>query len=159
DSLMGVNQRAADDTVHQIELFQRRVLLLLGSITLGVIAFASFLAWKVSRLVTRQDDRIVHSAELLEARNRELDAFARRVAPDLGWSLNVINLSVAAVSEYVPSQETLATLYRGVRQMHALIQDLLTLSRIDQVLSGAVAETTAIALNLEEELGPKVRNT
>jgi signal transduction histidine kinase len=158
DSLIDVNRRAADDAVPQIELFQRRVLLLLGSITLGVIAFASFLAWKVTRLLIGQDDQIVHSAELMEARNRELDAFAGRVAHDLGGSLNVINLSVAAVSQYVPNQEKLATLYRGVRQMHALIQDLLTLSRIDHVLSGAVAETTAIALTLEEELGPKVRN-
>ena len=68
DSLIGVNRRAADDAVHQIELFQRRILFLLGSITLAIIAFASFLAWKVTRLLSRQDGQIVHSAELLEVK-------------------------------------------------------------------------------------------
>ena len=158
DSLIEVNQRAAGDAVREIEVLQRRALLLLGFITLGAIAFASFLAWKVTRLVIRQDDQIALAAELLEARNRELDAFAGRVAHDLGGSLNVINLSVAAVSQYVPNQEKLTTLYRGVHQMHALIQDLLTLSRIDHVLSDAVAKTPAIAHMLEDDLGPKVRN-
>jgi signal transduction histidine kinase len=158
DRLIEVNGRAADAAVREIELLQRRSLLALAAITLGVIAFASFLAWKVTRLVIRQDDEIVRGAELLEARNRELDAFAGRVAHDLGGSLNVINLSVAAVSKYVPDQERLATLHRGVRQMHELIQDLLALSRIDHVLSGSVAETTAIAGMLEQELGPKVRS-
>jgi signal transduction histidine kinase len=158
DSLIGVNRQAANDAVREIEVFQRRSLFLLGAITLGVIGFASFLAWKVTRLVARQDDEVVHGAEVLEARNRELDAFAGRVAHDLGGSLNVISLSAAALSQYVPDQARLATLHRGVRQMHALIQDLLALSRIDHVLSGAVAETTAIARTLEEELEPKVRN-
>jgi signal transduction histidine kinase len=157
DGLIEVNRQAADDAVREIQLFQRRALFLLGSIALGVTAFASFLAWKVTRLVIRQDDQIVRSAELLETRNRELDAFAGRVAHDLGGYLNVINLSAIALSQYVPDQNKLGTLYRGVRKMHALIQDLLTLSRIDHVPSGAVADTTAIALMLEEELGPKIR--
>jgi signal transduction histidine kinase len=158
DRLIEVNGRAADAAVREIELFQRRSLLALGAITLGVIAFASFLAWKVTRLVARQHDEIVRGTQLLEARNRELDAFAGRVAHDLGGSLNVINLSVAAISKYVPDQERLAMLHRGVRQMHELIQDLLALSRIDHVLAGSLAETTAVAGMLEEELGPKVRN-
>jgi signal transduction histidine kinase len=49
-------------------------------------------------------------------------------------------------------------LRRGIDRMDALIRDLLTLSRIDAELAGAVAQTANVALNLQEQLSPKLKS-
>lgn len=65
----------------------------------------------------------------LEERNLELDAFAGRVAHDLRSPLTTISLAVAAPNR-VSEENVNAIFHRAIKRMEAIIQDLLTLSRI-----------------------------
>jgi signal transduction histidine kinase len=92
---------------------------------------------------------------LLEDRNRELDAFAGRVAHDLRGPLTAINLAASDKWESA-NVVTSAVFRRGVRQMESIIQDLLTLSRISAQVADATCETVNVSAFAEEDLRPNV---
>jgi signal transduction histidine kinase len=95
------------------------------------------------------------AARQLEDQNRELDAFAGRVAHDLRGPLSAINL--ATFDQGAPNQERTSAIFRrGVKQMETIIQDLLMLSRVSATTSGARCEAAAVIGSAEEDLRPKV---
>jgi signal transduction histidine kinase len=113
----------------------------------------------VTRTISRREQQIESNALALENRNRELDAFAGRVAHDLRGPLNTIKLSGSLMAEQVPAEpRTAMILQRGVVQMEQLIEDLLTLSRLDSEAIGRVARTTAAVAAVEEDLQRAVRD-
>jgi signal transduction histidine kinase len=122
-----------------------------------VIPNQVFTVWWVCGMVRREHQSAM-GVIVLEERNRELDAFAGRVAHDLRGPLAAINLSAAVLSQHVPQTTgAYAGLQRGVARMEALIADLLTLSRISAQLPKAATLTSTIGPALEEDLGPKVK--
>jgi signal transduction histidine kinase len=98
------------------------------------------------------------SAELLEERNRDLDAFAGRVAHDLRGPLTTIGLAASALSPPAQDEGTSAILQRAVTHMETLIQDLLTLSSIGAQFPSAVCETSHVASLAAEELESQVES-
>src|SRR5262249_23308292 len=92
--------------------------------------------------------RSIRAAALsLEARNRELDAFAGRVAHDLRGPLTTIKLAAG----------TSDACRRGVARMEALINDLLTLSRAGGEGLGVVSDVSSVAAAVAEALGANVK--
>ena len=157
--LIGINREASEQSVDQIHTLQRRTLAFIGAMTLIVGLLAAFAAVRSTRIIRRKDDEIARGALLLEARNRELDAFAGRVAHDLRGPLTTVSLSAASLAEQLShGQETIhQTLRRGVARMEAMIRDLLVLSRAEAIIHEAVAQTSRIAQRLEEELEPQAK--
>jgi len=94
------------------------------------------------------------AAQQLEEQNRELDAFAGRVAHDLRGPLTAINL--AAIHQSVPHQERSSAIFRrAVKQMETIIQDLLMLSRVSTKTT-ETSQAAAVIASAEEDLRPKV---
>ena len=86
-----------------------------------------------TRLVREREDVVHRYALALETRNRDLDAFAGRVAHDLRGPLSTINMTVSVLSKRLPAEATAGgVLQRGVARMEAIIEDLLALSRIGE---------------------------
>ncbi len=109
-------------------------------------------------LVSRSAEALQRQARVLESRNRELDAFAGRVAHDLRGPLTTISLSADRLAERLPSDDSaIAILRRGAVRMDELIEDLLALSRIGSQLDEAPCDVARVAASVEEELGPRVR--
>jgi signal transduction histidine kinase len=132
---------------------QRDATILLAGITLGGTALAMMVALWVSRALRRAREKIHRDAALLEERNRELNAFAGRLAHDIRGPLTTIGLSAATLNKDVPQDDkALASMQRAAARMETLIEDLLTLSRIDAQGGEAVADTTEVVGLFEDEL-------
>ena len=158
-ALVAINQVAAADGVVLVESLQTRVVELRFALAGATLAIVVLLGVWVTRAIHRREAQIESHALELENRNRELDAFAGRVAHDLRGPLNTIKLSGSMLAESAPAEtRTGMILQRGVGQMEQLIEDLLELSRLDTQAVGAVAATSAVAAVIEEELGPVVRD-
>src|SRR5262252_10688228 len=158
--LIGINREASEQSVDHIHTLQRRTLAFIGAMTLIVGLLAAFAAVRATRIIRRKDDEIARGALLLEARNRELDAFAGRVAHDLRGPLTTVSLSATRLTHQLSHDEretTYQTLRRGVARMEAIIRDLLVLSRAETMIHEAIAQTSTIAQSLAEELEPQVK--
>jgi signal transduction histidine kinase len=155
--LLKVNRGEADRAAATIHTLQRRSQLFLGGITLSGTLLSLLVAGWLTRLARRRSYEISHWADLLEERNRELDAFAGRVAHDLRGPLTTISLSAAQLARSQKEDGAGEVLRRGVARMETLIRDLLTLSRIDAQAPLAVSEAGAVAACVEEDLRASVR--
>ena len=157
-TLVRINRADADEEMAKVRAAQRESLLFGGIITAAGVALSLLVAALVTRSIQRREDQLRESTALLEQRNRELDAFAGRVAHDLRGPLTTINVAASRLAERAPQEEgTSAVLRRGVSRMEMLIRDLLALSRIDAEADDVTADPAVAAASVAEELGPRVR--
>ncbi|MEO8841021.1 MAG: ATP-binding protein [Kofleriaceae bacterium] len=157
--MVTINQAGADHSLAAIEQLQRDVVELRSVLAGLALIFVIGLGIWVTRTIGRRERQIEHNALALENRNRELDAFAGRVAHDLRGPLNTIKLSGSLLAEQVPDEpRTALILQRGVVQMEQLIEDLLTLSRLDSEAVGQVAQTAAVVALVEDDLQRAARD-
>jgi signal transduction histidine kinase len=158
DSLVEINRQAGARFAANVSREQRTNLISLTSLTLLATLACLVIAWVVIPLVGRRQQEIENHALEMEARNRELDAFAGRVAHDLRGPLTAIGLSASRLSERLPRDGATSILQRGVRRMENVIEDLLMLSRIDAQVPG-LASAEEVAHSVEVELEPLVHET
>jgi len=152
-SLVRLNRVRADQEVSLIHALHRTSVIILALLTVALTAFALLVARFVTRLIRQRESQMREATTLLEERNRELDAFAGRVAHDLRGPLTAINL--AAFAKEATAEES-AVFRRSVSQMETIIQDLLTLSRISAQTTEGRCQTASVAASAEEDLRPKV---
>ena len=155
DALVRLNHAHADSELASIQALQGIAVVVLTLLAVVSTVFAVLTARWVTRLVRQRESQMRDATAQLEEHNRELDAFAGRVAHDLRGPLNAINLAAFAMQGTSDEAPT-AVFRRGVRQMETIIQDLLTLSRISAEIRGASCQTATVAASLEEDLLPKV---
>jgi len=154
--LIDVNHFEADRTVAEIRARQQDAQWRLVGVTLVGIALSLTIAVWTTRLVRRREAQILAMAALLEGRNRELDAFAGRVAHDLRGPLTAAGLAAARLSRSAPQEEgKIAVLRRAVARMDMLIRDLLQLSRVDAVPGGA-CDPSVVAASVVDELRSRI---
>ena len=123
---------------------------------LAAIALTLLLGRWTCRQVTFREDEMARGARRLEARNRELDAFAARVAPDLRGTLTTVNLAMAPLAAKVPRDDrALEILRRGTRKMETLVEDLLVLARVEKLAQGRCDPAAVVAL-VAQDLAPSV---
>jgi signal transduction histidine kinase len=157
DNLLNLNRARANHEVAQVRAIQLRAVVFLAILTVLGTAFAFLTARWMTRLVTAHQTQMDRGLTLLEERNRELDAFAGRVAHDLRGPLTTINLAVSALTSSGDRDEwNAAVLRRAVARMEAMIRDLLTLSRISARVAGAACQTENVAALAGEDLAPLV---
>ena len=155
--LIRINQDEADEAVAWVAGIQRTSTVLL--VILGVVAIALTMVIGVwtTRLVRRGEEDAGRHAALLEARNRELDEFAGRVAHDLRGPLSAISMAGTILAR--PQADvggTVAVLKRGVQRMESLIQDLLALSRVEVDARAGVGDPALVVSQVREELAPRL---
>jgi signal transduction histidine kinase len=130
-ALLAINHARANQEIAQVRALQLDAVIFLAVLTVAWTAFALLTARSATRLITEQELQMRNAMTLLEERNRELDAFAGRVAHDLRGPLTAINLASSALAlRGVVEERDSAIFRRAVARMEAMIEDLLTLSRI-----------------------------
>lgn len=105
-----------------------------------------------TRLVGRREAQMVRYAARLEQQNRELDAFAGRVAHDLRGPLTAMNMAASRMLLEVRDEGGVAPIIkRSIARMERLIHDLLALSRVEAQSRGAICDPAAVAAQVREE--------
>ncbi len=156
-TLVEINHTAADRARERTAHLELSVLGVRSALSAFVLIVTLLAGIWVTRVVVRIQRRLVRNASELEVRNRELDAFAGRVAHDLRGPLNTISLSASMLAERTPDAKTATVMERGIAQMTSLVEDLLALSRVGSMV-GSVARTEPIASALETDLGALVKD-
>jgi signal transduction histidine kinase len=110
----------------------------------------------ITRLLGRREDEVTQMTRRLEERNRELDAFAARVAHDLKGPLAVLSFACDAIVRDGPNERTTSVFRRGVSRMDALIEDLLALSRVDVQTPGVACDPSKVASAVAEDWQARV---
>jgi signal transduction histidine kinase len=156
DELIRINREAAETQVQQVRDLQlsvsnfQTVLMLLG------IGSTLLVAWWTTRLIADRETQLTQYSEMLEDRNRELDAFAGRVAHDLRAPLSNVNLAASQLAQRtVGDTRTFTILQQSVRRMEGLIEDLLALSAVGANPLGKCDPAVAASQVLEDLL-PRV---
>jgi len=155
--LIAINRAGAEDAEGAMRSVQRRAvefrIVLGGCIAIVLILIGMLL----TRVLARNERQLRDNARALEDKNRELDAFAGRVAHDLRGPLSAISVASYLLGERVPQQAKMTGIVqRGVAQMTNLVDELLELSRIG-VTAGATGRTEPVAATIAEELAMRVR--
>lgn len=149
DALVRINRVRVQEQVAAINGLEFETIVVQIVLTVAWTAFALLTARWVIRLV-RDRERQLHE------RNRELDAFAGRVAHDLRGPLTKIYLASSMLDQRKVMPEASAPLRRGVDQMEGIIQDLLTLSRVSALTMNEPCQMADVAAALEEDFRSKV---
>jgi signal transduction histidine kinase len=158
-ALIQLNHEAAQASLARITSLQRSSLLALALLGLTGILIASLMGSWASRLVWRREAESLRYARALEERNKDLDAFAGRVAHDLRGPLTTINLASARLERRVP-EETQASerLRRAVERMEALIEDLLALSRIGSEERQGSCDVSTVVEQVRDDLAGRIES-
>ena len=150
-----INKDAANravDVVRRVQTTtQNRRALLLGI----VLATVALVGGASTRSLGAQLELEGMNRTLAE-RNRDLDAFAGRLAHDLRGPLGSIGLASEVIADRFPdARSTVAVMDRSITQVSNLIDELLMLSRLGAT-PGATAEACAAAVLLGHRLEPLV---
>lgn len=157
--LMQLNRAGAAGALDRLDVLQRNEerlqWMLRGT---GLVALLLFGIWGARR-ITRYERDIAHHATELDARNRDLDAFAGRVAHDLRNALAPIATSVAVLRRSRDSPawilEVVDRTERSSRRAVAIIDALLSFARSARPPEDGEAGALAPAVHgVIEELAP-----
>jgi signal transduction histidine kinase len=156
EDLIAINDRGAAASLSQLSKIRHRLVLtlvLIGLAALIVIAIVG--RWSLQQIARHEDEMLVH-ARWLEAQNRELDAFAGRVAHDIRGGLTTITLAMTPLAAKLPKDDAaLAILRRGAKRMESLVEDLLTLARVEVEARGR-CDPAAVVAQVAQELAPRL---
>jgi signal transduction histidine kinase len=153
--LVAVNRRQADAALARREAIERHARTVATAAQIaGLVGLLLVGAWGFRRVAEEQ--RQVSLVRSLELRNRELDAFAGRVAHDLRNPIGVIALATDALDkgERVDPRTT-ARLHRGVQRVQQLVDDLLALSRAAGELGDATCDAAAVAAKIRDDFAER----
>jgi signal transduction histidine kinase len=155
-TLVEINRIEGDRAVLNIQDAQDVSLRSMMLLTLAGGALSVAVAIYVTRLLGKREDEIMCMTQQLEERNRELDAFAGRVAHDLRGPLTALSFAAERMAVNGSHERASAAHRRGVARMNALIADLLALSRIHDQASRGTCDPSKVASSISEDWRSRV---
>ena len=156
-SLVRIDRVEANEALVTIDALQRSSSLYAVALGLLGVVLSLLVGARVARLVAHREEQLRRNGELLEQRNRDLDAFAGRVAHDLRGPLSTISLATSTLAGETPREKgARASLERGVTRMQSLITDLLALSRVGAEAQRGSADPAAVVASLRDEVDERL---
>jgi signal transduction histidine kinase len=156
DGLIALNDQSATASLRAISMVRRNLLFTLLGIGLAAVASTALLGIWALREVRRREDETNRETEQLEARNRELDAFASRVAHDIRGPLGTLTLAMTPLAAKLPPDDrSLGIFQRGLQRMESLVADLLTLAQVES-LSHGKCDPAQVVAQVQDEVSARV---
>jgi signal transduction histidine kinase len=156
-ALMNLNHASAEQAQAEIRRIQSSQVRFVFGITLVGAVLSAVAAFWATHIVRHREEASLRLSRKIEERNRDLDAFAGRVAHDLRGPLTAVSLAGAQLANDDPESAAVAILRRGVARMETLIEDLLTLARIDRNAANAVCDAIEVVEAVRPELEARVK--
>jgi len=151
--LATLNRVGVTRTLAALDSAQSELNLLVGGLALLGIALTALVGGGAMSLVHQREAQLMTQSALLEERNRELDAFAGRVAHDLRGPLTSMRLAVWRLVKLVPAGSAPSTqVDRAIERMDMLIKDLLSLSRIESRARDGSCDPASVAADVRDDL-------
>jgi signal transduction histidine kinase len=155
--LVEINRKAADTTVAKMDALQGLLLAISAVLAAVGVALTALIGIRTTRLMRQREEETSQHAAQLEAKNRELDAFAGRVAHDLRGPVSTIKLTAEVIAQRTAGEDrAVARLNRAVGLMEAVIDDLLELARIDAGAPGASCDPAEVVARIGADLSPRL---
>jgi signal transduction histidine kinase len=155
DRLVEINRNAARAHEEMIAAIHRSASVADATVGAIALALAGAIAWWLLRVLARQRQLVAQHIALLDARNRELDAFAARAAHDLRVPLNPLRgyADLLATGTEPPEEvrEMAGRIALAVQRMARTIDDMLELSRTSAPRVGASAELARVVADVLDE--------
>ena len=151
--LATLNRVGVTRTLAALDNAQKEMNLLVGGLAIFGIGLTLLVGGGAMSLVHRREGQLVSQSALLEARNRELDAFAGRVAHDLRGPLTSMRLAVWRLNKLVPEGSPASVqVDRAIERMDTLIRDLLSLSRVENRARDGTCDPAIVAADVRDDL-------
>jgi signal transduction histidine kinase len=154
DNLVRINGKTSADSAQAIHRIHEDAIVVDTLVGGGAFAVAAVIATLLWRLLERQRLLVAQHLALVEARNRDLDAFAGRAAHDLRVPLSPIRgyADLMALNKGAPAEvrEMAGRIQVAVARMMRVIDDMLMLARAGHAAPGQVVPGAAVARALEE---------
>jgi len=156
--LIQIERAGANEAMARIRVLRR--INLIGMLATGIIVLLVVLTLgrRTIRRITSYEEQIVGYSRMLEARNRELDAFAGRLAHDLLSPVASLKLSADLLSQpedaaRAPGGREFARdrLRRSTEQMTTMIEDLLAFARADTAAKSVPSEPAAVVAKVGDD--------
>ncbi len=155
--LIRINRTEADRAMARWEALHRSSNFLLALLLALGLSLVGFVATVVTRLMAQREGELWQHLSAVEEQNRELDAFAGRVAHDLRGPLTTVSLAASRLVKRLGDPKSGDVLQRGLERMDSVIEDLLSLSRIHVESRGAQCDPAAAAAEVREDLAPRLQ--
>ncbi|MCE9571557.1 MAG: HAMP domain-containing histidine kinase [Deltaproteobacteria bacterium] len=161
DQLVDINVRSAGAIVTRISQLRRREIMIDVVVVLVAVVLLTRIGVGVNRAQRREAALVARNLAMVQAQNRELEAFAGRAAHDLRAPLSPIRgfADLIATGNDAPDEMRRmgAVIAKGVNRMSRVIDDMLELSRSGHAVPGS-APLRAVAAAVVEELAPELRD-
>ncbi len=154
--LVRINRTAADAAMSRVDGLQGGASTLFLVIAIGGGAVSLALGAVAMRTLSRLDALQARRTEALVESNRDLEAYAGRVAHDLKGPLTTASLTASTLARQAPEQSrAIESLRRATDRMQALIDDLLELARMQACAQAVVCDPAAVVALVREDLAER----
>jgi signal transduction histidine kinase len=151
DELDAINDRGSGISLERLEVVRKRLQLILFAIGTAGLAVTILVGVWAARQVARREEELSFVAAALASRNRELDAFAARVAHDIRSPLSSMKLAVTTFGMKAPADDrTFQILRRSTQRMESLVEDLMTLA-LSEGASHGRCDPAMVARQVEDD--------
>jgi signal transduction histidine kinase len=155
--LIAIERAGADGAMARVRSLRR--INVIGMLATGIVVLLVVLVLgrRAIRRITSYEEQIVDYTRTLEERNRELDAFAGRLAHDLLGPVASLRLSADLLSSpdgpapAAGTQSAHDRLQRSIDQMTTMIEDLLAFARADTSARTVPSDPAAVAAKVGED--------
>jgi signal transduction histidine kinase len=159
ETLARLNQDASSALLAAADARLARVRAIETALGVGLLAGLGVIWWTALHMLARHRRQLAEYVARIERSNRDLDAFAARIAHDLRNALSPVGLIAGTLREMRDSSDLVqrmsGQLLGSVRRCRGLIDGLLAFSRPAQLPDdGAIASVSAVVRDVLEEVAP-----
>ena len=157
DGLVLIDDAGASMAARRIRRLQRSSTWLFVGWSLVGATLTLVVGVSAARMAGRRDEALGQYMAALEAKNRDLDAFAGRAAHDIRGPLSAISMGCQLLLRKAPElSSTVASIEHAIARMEALTEDLLSLARLDAPGQGGLGDPALLAAEVRELLAQRL---